>query len=106
MLEDVAEAPYRIDRMLAHLQHAGILDAVSGVILGAFRPEDPPSDRPTLSLDTVIDDYFGNRPYPVATGLPYGHLLPRCSLPIGVPATLTVETDTAELSILEPVVAA
>lgn len=105
VIEDVGEAPYRIDRMLAHLQHAGILDALSGVILGTFHPDEPPADRPTLSLDTVIADYFEGRPYPVATGLSYGHLLPRCSLPIGVPATLTVEADVAELSILESVVA-
>ncbi len=105
VLEDVAEAPYRIDRMLSHLQHAGVLDAVSGVILGNFRPEPPPSNRPTLSLDTVISDYFGDRSYPVATNLPYGHLLPRCSLPIGVPAELIVETNRARLNILAPVVA-
>jgi muramoyltetrapeptide carboxypeptidase len=101
----VAEAPYRIDRMLAHLQHAGVLDAVSGVVLGTFRSDDPPSDRPTLSLDTVFSDYFDDRPYPVATGLPYGHLLPRCTLPIGVPAALEVEDETVRLRMLESVVA-
>ncbi|PQJ33972.1 LD-carboxypeptidase [Salinibacter sp. 10B] len=105
VLEDVAEAPYRIDRMFAHLQHAGVLDAVSGVILGTFRPGEPPTDRPTLSLDTVISDYFEDRPYPVATGLPYGHLLPRCSLPIGVPAALNVEEDTSHLQVLQSIVA-
>lgn len=105
VLEDVAEAPYRIDRMLAHLQHAGVLDVVSGVILGTFRPDTPPPDRPSLSLDTVFSDYFADRPYPVATGLPYGHLLPRCSVPIGVPATLTANTTDARLQVLAPVVA-
>jgi muramoyltetrapeptide carboxypeptidase len=104
VLEDVAEAPYRIDRMLAHLEHAGVLDAVGGVVLGHFTTGDLDDCRPTLSLDTVFADYFAERPYPVATGLPYGHLLPRCTLPIGVPAQLTVHPDRARLDALAPAV--
>jgi muramoyltetrapeptide carboxypeptidase len=105
VIEDVAEASYRIDRMLAHLRHAGVLDAVAGVVLGAFSTGDA-DHAPTLSLDTVFRDYFTDRPYPVADGLPYGHLLPRCSLPIGVPVRLTVGGEGARLSALAPVVAA
>jgi muramoyltetrapeptide carboxypeptidase len=101
VLEDVGEAPYRIDRMLAHLQHAGALDAVAGVILGSFRqPESPPD--PTLSLDTVFRDYFGARRYPVATGFEYGHLWPRQFLPLGVSADLSVTEDGASLSLNTP----
>jgi muramoyltetrapeptide carboxypeptidase len=106
VLEDVAEAPYRIDRMLAHLQNAGVLEAVAGVVLGSFRTPDADPDRPTLSLDTIFRDYLGNRPYPVATGLPYGHLLPRCSLPIGGQVQLDATSEPARLSLLAPLVAA
>jgi muramoyltetrapeptide carboxypeptidase len=104
VIEDVAEAPYRIDRMLAHLQHTGVLDAIGGAILGAFSTGDLDAHRPTLSLDTVFADYFGDRPYPVATNLPYGHLLPRLTLPLGVPATLSVSASTARLEALAPAV--
>ncbi len=100
VLEDVAEAAYRVDRMLAHLEHAGVLDAVSGVVLGEFTTDERDDHRPALSLETVIDDYLADRPYPVARGLPYGHLLPRCTLPIGVPAQLTVKPDTTRLRAL------
>lgn len=96
VLEEVAEPPYRVDRMFAHLQHAGVLDAVAGVVLGDFSTGDP--EKPTLSLDTVFADYLGNRPYPVVTGLPYGHRLPRCSLPLGVPVRLHATADTASLT--------
>lgn len=99
VLEDVAEAPYRIDRMLAHLQHAGVLGAVSGVVLGRFRTGDLDSERPTLSLDEVFADYFDDRPYPVATNLNYGHLLPRLSLPIGVPVRLSTTGESAHLKV-------
>lgn len=104
VLEDVAEAPYRIDRMLAHLEHAGLLDAVAGVILGHFTTGDLDPDKPTLSLNDVFEDYLASRPYPVVKGLPYGHRLPRCSLPIGVPVELRVTPDEASITAQSPVV--
>ena len=97
VLEEVAEPPYRIDRMFAHLQHAGVLDAVAGVILGDFSTGDLDPEKPTLSLDAVFADYLRNRSYPVVTGLPYGHRLPRCSLPLGIPVRLRATADTASL---------
>lgn len=100
-LEDVDEAPYRVDRMLAHLALAGVLDRIGGVVLGRFTTGTV--DGPTLSLEEVFDDYFGDRPYPIATGLPYGHLMPRAILPIGARACLTVTEENASLSLLEPV---
>jgi muramoyltetrapeptide carboxypeptidase len=103
-LEEVAEAPYRVDRMLAHLQHAGVLDAVAGVVLGDFSPGDLDSASPTLSLETVFHDYFADRPYPVVQGLPYGHRLPRCSVPIGVPATLRATSTDVSLTAHTPIV--
>lgn len=105
VLEDIAEAPYRIDRMLGHLDQAGVLAAVSGVVLGDFGREHQSPDPPTLALETVFDDYFGNRSYPVATNLPYGHRLPRCTLPIGTPVQLSVDADNAHLRIQHPAVA-
>jgi muramoyltetrapeptide carboxypeptidase len=105
VLEDVAEAPYRIDRMLSHLQHAGVLDEVGGVVLGDFGDGATEADEPTLSLETVFADYFDDRPYPVATDLPYGHVLPRYSLPIGAPVELSVAPDGATLTGRRPIVA-
>jgi muramoyltetrapeptide carboxypeptidase len=106
VLEDVAEAPYRIDRMLAHLQHNGVLDEIGGAVLGNFSTGDPASHQPTLTLETVFADYFAERPYPVATHLSYGHLLPRHTLPIGVPAQLSVSSQSAHLDALAPAVEA
>lgn len=104
VLEDVAEAPYRVDRMLAHLENAGVFGLVSGVVLGHFTTGDLDPDKPTLPLETVFDDYFGARPYPVVRGLPYGHLLPRCSLPLGVPVRLHANSDSGSLEALSTAV--
>lgn len=105
VLEDIAEAPYRVDRMLGHLDQAGVLTAVGGVVLGDFGSAPDPSDAPSLALETVFDNYFGNRSYPVATQLPYGHRLPRCTLPIGSVVQLSTGTDDADLTVRRPAVA-
>lgn len=97
VIEDVCEAPYRIDRMLAHLESSGILDAVAGVVIGHFSTGELDADKPTLSLETVFRDYLSDRPYPVVRGLPYGHLLPRMSLPIGVSVHLRVDRESVSL---------
>lgn len=103
-LEEVGEEPYRIDRMLAHLDLAGVLDELGGVVLGHFHLPDPSaSNTPTLPLDEIMVGYFGDRPYPVARGLVYGHCLPRLTMPIGVRARLTVNDQSARLSMLEAV---
>ncbi len=100
-LEDVGEAPYRVDRMLAHLSLAGWLDDLAGVVLGQFTTGSV--DGPSLTVDEVFQDYFADRPYPVATGLCYGHFMPRATIPIGVRARLDVTTEAATLIPLEPV---
>ena len=106
VLEEVAEAPYRVDRMLTHLQQTGVLDAVGGVVLGTFTTGSLNPDTPTRPLEEVFRDHLADRPYPVAKGLPYGHHLPRCSLPLGIPvrlhatsahATLTAEAPLTDL---------
>lgn len=102
VLEDVDEKPYAIDRMLAHLDLAGVLDAVAGVVIGTLSTGDLDPDRPTLSVDAILNDYFGDRPYPVARGLPYGHHLARCTLPLGLPATLRVSPGNTSLQATFP----
>ncbi|WP_022835241.1 S66 peptidase family protein [Salisaeta longa] len=95
VLEDVAEAPYRVDRMLAHCALAGLLDGLAGVVLGRFRlPEHADTEAARATLTAIFRDYFAARPYPVATHLRYGHLMPRTVLPIGLPVALRV-TDRA-----------
>lgn len=103
--EDIGEAPYRIDALLAQLHLAGILSRLGGVVIGACTEADPPPGRPTLSLDEMFADWFSDAPYPVASGLLYGHFPLKATVPIGVRARLDVSSSSAQLHILEPVVA-
>lgn len=102
-LEEVGESPYRIDRLFAQLKLAGVLESLGGLVLGAFTGAEPPKDRPSLSLDAVLDDYTRDLPYPVARGLVYGHIKRKSTLPVGVRTRLDVEGDAAALTVLEPV---
>jgi muramoyltetrapeptide carboxypeptidase len=104
-LEEVGESPYRIDRLFAQLKLAGVLPKLGGLVLGAFTGADPPPNRPSLSLDAVLDDYTRDLPYPVARGLVYGHMRTKSTLPVGVRARLAVEGDVAVLTVLDPVAA-
>jgi muramoyltetrapeptide carboxypeptidase len=84
-LDDVAERPYRLDRMLTQLRLSGILGRASAIVFNAL----PRCDEPGSSLtarDTVrlvLEGFSG----PVLYGLPSGHTDgPALTLPFGVRA--------------------
>ncbi|WP_119354949.1 LD-carboxypeptidase [Azohydromonas sediminis] len=98
-LEDVAEHPYRIERMLLQLHHAGVLDAQRAVLLGDFGGWEPsPLDR-GYGLRDVVAHLRRVTRTPIVTGLPIGHV-PRTKLPlpVGRRAQLVVDRRTAWLA--------
>lgn len=101
-LEEVAEEPYRIDRMLTHLKLAGVFDAVNGIILGGFRkcvPEEP--DR-SFSLEEVFEQHFSSIGKPVFFGAQIGHLRNKFTVPIG--QRIEMNADNGQFNLLEPAV--
>ena len=103
VVEDVGEAPYRIDGLLARLRLAGVLGQLGGLVFGMFTGADPLPDRPSATVDEVLDHYAPFVNGPVAAGLTYGHVRRKVTLPIGVRARLTVEGAAAALTALTPV---
>jgi len=99
-IEDVGEAPYRVDRMLSTLRLAGKFDNVKGVILGAFtaREEEEKWDD-DASIDDVLREYFAGLGVPVLAHFPVGHVRYNATLPIGAMVELDAETQT--LKVLE-----
>lgn len=83
LLEDVAERPYRIDRMLTHLRLAGKLDRVAAVVLGSFADCDGKEDGDVAAA--VFREFFASAPYPVVAGFPAGHLSENLPLALGLP---------------------
>jgi len=90
-LEDVNEHPYRVERMLLQLQQAGVIGAQKAVLLGAFSAWKPsPLDR-GYTLKTAIARLRASTAVPVLTGLPFGHVPTKLSLPVGARVQLLVE---------------
>jgi muramoyltetrapeptide carboxypeptidase len=87
-LEDVGEAPYRIDRMLFQLREAGKFDGVKGIVFGEMKD----CGQPDLMR------HFAGAGIPVCAGFPSGHTSgPNVCLPLGVRAQLSGD----RLTILE-----
>lgn len=72
VLEDVGEAPYRLDRALYQLIRAGALDGVRGIALGELSGCAAPTDA-GWSLDEVLAERLAPLGVPVLRGLPVGH---------------------------------
>ncbi len=90
-LEDVAEHPYRVERHLLQLHQAGLLSNQKAVVLGAFSAWKPsPLDR-GFNMKTVVTRLRSLIKAPVITGLPFGHVHPKVSLPLGAKVQLLVD---------------
>jgi muramoyltetrapeptide carboxypeptidase len=90
-LEDVNEHPYRVERMLLQLLQAGVLGAQKAVVLGAFDAWTPsPNDR-GYGLKSMVAHVRSKTRVPVLTGLPFGHVPTKVTIPIGARATLAVQ---------------
>jgi muramoyltetrapeptide carboxypeptidase len=101
-IEDVAEKPFRIDRMLMQLRLAGKLDKVRGFVFGQMLDCVPPAGE-TYTLLEVIMRVLGEYDVPVAYGLKSGHVTgENLTLPLGVRVELSVENLRVDLKVLEP----
>ena len=96
-LEDVAEPAYKIDRMLVQLEQAGVLQRQKAIVLGHFEPITPMPNDNGFSLDSVVARLRARLAVPVFTGLPFGHVAHKLTLPFGVRAELQVVDGQARL---------
>lgn len=97
-LEDVNEPAYKIERMLLQLAQAGVLSPQKAVLLGAFSPLIPMPNDNGYGLEAVLSFIRSQVQVPVLTGLPFGHVPFKVTLPVGAPAELEVRHQQARLS--------
>jgi muramoyltetrapeptide carboxypeptidase len=91
LLEDVAEHPYRVERMLLQLHQAGALASQKAVVLGAFSDwRKSPLDR-GYDFKTMVRQVRGMVDVPVLTGFPFGHVPTKVTVPFGVRGHLAVQ---------------
>lgn len=97
-LEDVAEHPYRVERMLTQLLYAGVLAQQKAIVLGSFSGYKlvPGYDR-GFDMPAVVTWLRSQLKVPVLTGLPFGHVPTKVLLPVGQKVRLMTEGRDALL---------
>ena len=96
-LEEVGEALYRVDRMLAHFRAVGALSGLAGVLVGRFTEMKRDTGDGAFGFDEVLEQYFGSLGIPVAYGFPVGHIDSQWTIPLGVRARLDATNGDVEL---------
>jgi muramoyltetrapeptide carboxypeptidase len=99
-MEDVGENVYKIDRMLAQLRNAGVLRRIAGTLLGTFTAI--PEDEPNRELWDVLEEYLLPTGIPVLADIPFGHIVPKMTLPMG--ARIRLDAGRRSLAVLHRLV--
>lgn len=99
VIEDVHEELYAVDRMLLQLRYAGILTKLTAVLIGSFNGTNEDEDGklragvPKLVLENTPSTVA------VASGIAYGHIPCRLTLPVGVVGTADLQKSTFSFDI-------
>jgi len=96
-LEDVGEHPYRVERLLTQLLHAGVLARQKAIVLGQFTEYRLTPHDKGFKMQSVVQWLRTQTKTPVLTNLPYGHVQTKVLLPVGVKTDLVTEGRDALL---------
>ncbi len=95
-LEDVTEAPYRIDRLLTQWRLMGAFEGIKGIALGRFSRCDPPAGSTSWTVEDVLRERLGDLGIPLVWQLPFGHDGANAALPVG--ETVMLDGDRGTLA--------
>ena len=101
-LEDVNEAPYRIDRWMTQLDLAVGFRHAAAVMVGICENCVPNDDELSLTLHETLDLHLKPLVVPAVSGYSFGHIRNQFTLPMGINAR--IDTATQTLTLLEPAV--
>lgn len=97
-VEDINEHPYRVERLLLQLLHAGILGKQQALVLGDFSGYRlTPYDK-DYDFEAMLAYLRERLPIPVVTGLPFGHICDKVTLAVGAHARLVSDARQIHLS--------
>lgn len=101
-LEDIGEHPYRIERMMLQLQYAGILGRQQAIVLGDFSNYRLAEYDNGYDFEAMLAFLRAHVPVPILTGLPFGHIRDKVTLPVGAQAQLRSDANGFQLTIQNP----
>jgi muramoyltetrapeptide carboxypeptidase len=92
VLEEVGEAPYRVQRLLTQLLLGGKFDSLSGLCFGRFSRCNASAGPDVLTvIDQFIDSKLGKKGFPILKNMPVGHWGESLPIPIGCRALINDE---------------
>ncbi|NDG23821.1 MAG: LD-carboxypeptidase, partial [Synechococcaceae bacterium WBB_10_009] len=105
VLEDIGEAPYRIDRMLTHWRLSGALQQLAGLAFGRFSDGEAEADAASdpadaVTVEQVLRERSGDLGIPVLGNLAVGHGPGNAALPLG--RRVRLDAGSGSLELLEP----
>lgn len=98
-LEDVNERPYRIERMLLQLLQANVLPEQRAIVLGHFTGYSLGPADGGYDLEAVVAYLRSRLDVPIFTGLPFGHVSHKCTLPVGAWVRLSARDGQVSLTV-------
>lgn len=94
-IEEIEEESYRFDRMMNQLHITGILSDANGIIMCELTDvKASDTTKPFLTAEQVMNDYLSGLKKPVVSGLIYGHVPKKLTIPLGIKATLDATKRT------------
>jgi len=101
VLEDVGEHPYRVERMLYQLVHAGVFARQRAVLLGTFTEYELNANDDGYDLAGAVSHLRERLAVPIYTGLPFGHVRDKLTLPVGGRCDLDVRDGHARIALFD-----
>ncbi len=99
-VEDIHEHPYRVERMLLQLAHAGVLIRQKALVLGDFSGYRLTDYDNGYDFEAMRAYLRRTLPIPVLTGLPFGHIHDKATLAVGCDARLDSLGETVLLGMM------
>lgn len=93
IFEDVDEPIHKTEGYLRHFALSGHLGKSAGFVSGVFSPAEKEGYEEVPQLETVLERVTSENNIPLIGGLPYGHIFDKISLPLGVPISVSLDTE-------------
>lgn len=97
-LEEVAEEPYKIDRMLTHLRNTVEMKHIRGLVFDFVNCVPSEKNRDTIPIEDSIMELFGSHDIPIVINLAFGHSPNKLTIPIGTKCRIDTHKEKIEIA--------